>query len=162
MFKHDWSFKEETLKYFHNDLLCLYEVMLKANKQIFIDYDTDLKDSLTISSLAARIFLTKYYNNNILLINKTSMYKDIKEAYFGGITEVYKPYGHNLYYYDVNSLYPYISNQAMPGLDCVNVNYYDNPINIDDLFGFFYCKIKTPIYDYLGLLPVRKFKILRR
>lgn len=62
---------------------------------------------ITISSLAMRIFLKDFYNKNIPMINKPSIYKDLKQAYYGDITEVYKPLGHNLYYYDVNSLYPF-------------------------------------------------------
>jgi hypothetical protein len=69
------------------------------------------------------IFLKRYYNYNIPLINKKSIYYDIKQSYFGGITEVYKPYGKNLYYYDVNSLYPLAALNAKPGLNC---NYTDN------------------------------------
>jgi hypothetical protein len=129
--------------------------MTKVNKQVFMDYDTDLKDSLTVSSLAARIFLNNYYNNNIPTVNTASIYKDIKEAYYGAITEVYRPYGKDLYCYDVNSLYPFVAHQPMPGLQCKNITYYVPICNLSNLFGFFYCKIKTPDNLYLGLLPVR-------
>lgn len=125
LFKINWSFKEETLLYLEKDLLCLYEIMIKVNKQLFLDYGSDVKDSLTISSLAARIFLKKYYNNNIPVINKASMYRDIKEGYYGRITEVYKPYGQNHYYYDVNSLYPFVAHQPMPGLECNKITFYE-------------------------------------
>ncbi|RYE15199.1 MAG: hypothetical protein EOP34_04145 [Rickettsiales bacterium] len=141
--------------YLKNDLLCHYQVMSKVNKQVFMDYDTDLKDTLTISSLAARIYLNNYYNKNIPTINKASMYKDIKEAYYGGITEVYKPYGKDLYYYDVNSLYPYVAHQPMPGLECKKISFFEPIYDTSNLFGFFYCRIKTPEDLYLGLLPVR-------
>lgn len=75
------------------------------------------------------------------------MYGDIKQGYYEGITEVYKPYGENLYYYDVNSLYPYVALQPLPGLDCKKVHYFDNLAdqNINDLFGLFYCKVETPL-----------------
>lgn len=96
----------------------LYQVIRKANKQVFLDYDVNMTDNLTISGLALKIFRSKYYNNDIPLVNKTSMYRDIKEAYYGAITEVYKPYGEKLYYYDVNSLYPYVALQDMPGINC--------------------------------------------
>lgn len=82
------------------------------------------------------------------------MYRHIKKAYYGGITEVYKPHGHDLFYYDVNSLYPYVALQDMPGLVCNQYTYYIDK-DIDDLFGFFYCSIETPLHDYLGLLPVK-------
>lgn len=113
-----------------------------------------MRDNITISGLAVRIFLKDYYKGNIPAITKASMYRDIKQAYYGGITEVYKPVGYNLYYYDVNSLYPYVTLQDMPGLDCTKVA-YNNYKSVDDLFGFFYCKIESPKDSYLGLLPVR-------
>ena len=102
-----------------------------------------------------KIFLMRYYNNNIPLINNRSIYDDIKKSYFGGITEVYRPYGENLYYYDVNSLYPYAALNPMPGCKCIfedSIN--SNLQNIPNIFGFFYCSIKTN-NGYLGLLPVR-------
>lgn len=69
-----------------------------------------MSNNNTISGLALRIILKNYYNNDkIPLINKSSIYKDIKRRYYGGITEVYKPYDENLFYYDVNSLYPFCS-----------------------------------------------------
>jgi hypothetical protein len=67
------------------------------------------------------------------------MFNDIYQGYFGGITEVYKPHGKNLYYYDVNYLYPAAALNPMPGSNCVFIhNLYD--YNSDELFGFFLLK----------------------
>lgn len=115
IYSKDWSFKVECIKCLKADLVSLYQVLAKVNKQIFEDYNVNITDKITISGLAVDIFMKKYYNN-IPFITKKSMYKDIKDAYSGGITEVYKPYGENIYYYDVNSLYPYVALQGMPGL----------------------------------------------
>lgn len=150
-----WSFKEETIKYLINDLLSLHQILIKANKQVFLDYNADMTDSITISGLALRIFFKDFYRENIPNINKASLYKDIKQAYYGGITEVYKPKGKNLFYYDVNSLYPSVALQDMPGLICSKLTFYTDNYNIDILFGFFYCAIETPLEGYLGLLPFR-------
>ena len=59
------------------------------------------------------------------------------------------------FYYDVNSLYPYVALQDMPGLICSKLNYYDDKQDISSLFGFFYCSIDAPLNSYLGLLPLR-------
>ena len=150
-----WSFKEETIKYLTNDLLSLHEILTVANKRVFLDYNINMTESMTISGLAVRLYLKDYYLNNILNINKASIYRDIKQGYYGGITEVYKPFGNDLYYYDVNSLYPYVALQDMPGLECSKILYYTGQEEIDNLFGFYYCSIETPLNDYLGLLPVR-------
>lgn len=119
-----------------------------------------MTESITISSLAMKIYLNKYYNNNIPKIDKHSIYRDIKQGYYGGITEVYIPYGEDLYYYDVNSLYPFASLNDMPGLNCEKLVYYNKTPDLSNLFGFFYCKVETPKDLYLGLLPIRsKFGI---
>jgi hypothetical protein len=41
--------------------------------------------------------------------------KFIRRGYYGGHTNVYIPYGENLHYYDVSSLYPFSMLQDMPG-----------------------------------------------
>ena len=153
-----WSFKDETVKYLQGDLNSLYEVIIKANKQVFIDYEVNMMDSLTISGLALKIFRKNYYQSNIPLINKTSMYRDIKQGYYGAITKVYKPYGEKLYYYDVNSLYPYVALQDLPGIVCSKETFMDASQDassshllrkgwdksIKGLFGFYYCSIESP------------------
>lgn len=162
----NWNSQLETIKYLEKDLLSLFEIINKFSDYTYVKYGVQVSNSLTISSLAMNIFLNKYYNNNIPLIIKTSLFEDIKLSYFGGITEVYKPTNTDneiLYYYDVNSLYPYASLNKMPGLNCVYesmINFYINQStdqtidNVEKLFGFYYCKIKTNNL-YIGLLPVR-------
>lgn len=136
--------------------------MLKvANQTIFLDHDAQMTDCLTMSSLALKIFMKKYYdhtNKPLPLINNKGIFDNIKSGYHGGLVEVYKPYGENLLYYDVNSLYPYVSLQDMPGLNWFYNEYCvdETSPNIDTLFGWFYCDIITPIEgNYLGLLPVK-------
>lgn len=155
MLSSNWSFKLEVEKHLESDLYSLYQVSLKANKQVLLHYDVNMIDNLTISGLALKIFMRKYYNENIPLINKTSMYRDIKQGYYGAITEVYKPSGEKLYYYDVNSLYPYVSLQDMPGTECSKENFINTNKSIKNLFGFYYCSVESNKNGYLGLLPVR-------
>lgn len=157
-----WSFKDETIKYLINDLLSLHQILTKTNKQVFLDYNVDMTDNITISGLALSLFFKDYYKDNIANINKASLYKDVKQAYYGGITEVYKPKGENLYYYDVNSLYPSVALNEMPGLLCSKLVFYEDYHNIDTLFGFFCCEIETPLEDYLGLLPFRKITVFKK
>lgn len=156
-----WDFKQTTISYLNDDLQCLYEVLTKANKQIHKDFKVSMMEGNTISSLAMKIYLNSFYNENIPHISKHSMYTDIKESYYGGITEggLYIPFGENLLYYDVNSLYPFarvgrVLND-MPGSKCSKVNFFNNGSSINDLFGFFYCQVESPVDSYLGLLPVK-------
>lgn len=130
-------------------------VINKFNKYIFLKYDLQMTECLTISRLALNIFITHYLGESKLaLINKVSIFNFIKEGYFGGITEVYIPYCENGFYYDVNSEYPFVAKNPMPGNKC---NYMEDfsgsGLNLDELFGYFYCRIKTN-NGYLGLLPL--------
>ncbi len=150
-----WNLKDECIKYLIKDLTSLLVVMDTFNKHIYKNYDLQLTDCSTISRLALSIFLKSFLNTSCIPIITSNMYNDIRQSYFGGITEVYKPYGKNLYYYDVNSLYPYAALNSIPGRKCVyREDYTDKGLNLKELFGFFYCDIETSD-SYLGLLPVR-------
>lgn len=152
-----WDFKLESLSYLSKDLISLYQILQKVNKALFLDFNVKMSNCLTVSKMSYEIF-SKYYlsvDKPIPHINKKSIYRDIKLGYYGGNTEVYKPYGENLYYYDVNSLYPYVSLNDMVGLECYRQEYINEKANLNELFGFFYCDIQAPKDNYLGILPVR-------
>lgn len=57
-----------------------------------------------------RIFRKNYLNEDTFKISIPNRNEDtfIRRGYYGGHVDVYKPYGENLFYYDVNSLYPFI------------------------------------------------------
>jgi hypothetical protein len=150
--------KSETLEYLKGDLVCLYQVLDKFGKHVFKDFDIQITNSLTISSLALNTYLQNFYENPCLpLINNKNLYNDIVQSYFGGVTEVYRPYGQNLYYYDVNSLYPFAALNPMPSAfntsHWINVDNSDT-IKLKDIFGFCFCEIETS-ENYLGFLPIR-------
>ena len=83
--------------------------------------------------------------------------EDIRQSYTGGAVDVYitnnfkdhvfkKTERDKLYYYDVNSLYPYVmSTMEMPIGKPIA---FDGDIRsvISYAFGFFYCTITTPEY----------------
>ena len=61
------------------------------------------------------IYQVLFFFKNIFLKKGGEIYHFIKQGYRGGAVDVYKPYGKNIYRYDVNSLYPYImANNPMP------------------------------------------------
>jgi DNA polymerase type B, organellar and viral len=128
-------------------------VMHKFSEYINRKYYLQVTDCLTISRLALNIFFKDYLKGTKLPIIGRNMFSDIKEAYYGGVTEVYRPYGRDLLYYDVNSLYPFAALNPMPGTDCTFIENVVNNIDLKYLFGFFYCEVETGD-NYLGLLPV--------
>lgn len=50
------DFKEEACKYLKDDLVSLFQVIIKANKIMFLNFRINITDSLTISGLASKIF----------------------------------------------------------------------------------------------------------
>lgn len=97
---YNWDPKNECIKYLNTDLNSHYEVLSKANKSLFLNYDLELTKVLTVSGLALNLFLGNYYKGNIPSIQTKNIYSYTSKSYYGGITEVYKPYGKDLYYYD--------------------------------------------------------------
>jgi len=84
--------------------------MQKAQDLYWTQYKVDIENCMTLSSLAMNIYRMNYYDPNLFPIHIPSRNEDrfIRRGYYGGHADTYKPYGENLYYYDVNSLYPYI------------------------------------------------------
>src|SRR6202040_4019119 len=119
----NWNLKLECLNYLNKDLKGLYEVMIEFSRLVYIYFNVDITDALTITRLSLNIF---------------------KKGYYGGITEVYIPYGKDLLYIDINSLYPFAALNSMPGTECNYIeSFEDNGLDLDKLFGFFYAKVKT-------------------
>ena len=157
IYQTNWSLKEESLKYLKKDLLGLLEVLEKFKNKLFIEHGLDLTEGLTISRLALNKFL-KYYlkDSKLPLINKINMFNFIYAGYHGGRTEVFKPYGKDLKYYDVNSLYPTVALYNMPGLKVFYLkSFIEEGLNLENLFGVFKAKVKIDNNNYLGLLPVK-------
>lgn len=105
-------------EYLRQDILLLGGVMVKAQEIYWTQYKVDIENCLTLSALAMNIYRMNYYDPKSFPIHIPSRNEDtfIRRGYYGGHADVYKPYGENLYYYDVNSLYPYIMKTfPMPG-----------------------------------------------
>jgi DNA polymerase type B, organellar and viral len=155
--KSNWNLRQESINYLEKDLVSLLEVLEKFNSSLFINHNIQMTENLTISRIALTKYLKYYLNDYKLpLINKLQHFNFINFGYYGGITEVYIPHGTNLKYYDVNSLYPYVALNPMPGINCTYVENIDGKgLELDNLFGFFYARVKTNSKLYLGILPVK-------
>ena len=132
--------------YLINNLIINYEIIIYFIKFLNDNYYIKFTNLYSVSNLAFNIYRTNYYKENIPIIN-THIYNLIKKSYYGGsyfIKSELKYYS-NLYYYDVNSLYPYCMLNDMPGK---YIKYYNNLNNEqfikEDMFGFYYCIIDIP------------------
>jgi len=104
------------------------------------------------------------YNKNLFLIETSKQFIIFCfcEAYFVS-KSIHTPIANILYlikislfYYNVNSLYPYAALNDMPGTKCKFEDNIDQNIKeLNNIFGFFYVKVTAPNNNYLGLLPYR-------
>lgn len=79
----------------------------------------------------------------------------IRRAYYGGHTDTYKPYGEDLYYYDVNSLYPFVMKEfPMPGGVPVWHGNLESK-DLDSMFGFIEAYVVCPKTIKKPFLPYR-------
>jgi len=163
--KRIWNFKDEASKYCGNDCIALHDILTKFNELIYDKFNVNIHNSLTLPSLAMRIFKTHYLPENKIFQLVGRVEQAIRESYTGGAVDVYVPHNkinalvnkgkgdytfkqtyNKLYYYDVNSLYPYVmAFFSMPiGLPI----YFEGNIRRvePNAYGFFYCKITSPKY----------------
>jgi len=151
------TLRDQLLDYMKQDIRLLGGVMLKAQSIYWTHYKVDIVTKLTLSSLALTIFRTNYYDQINWPIHIPNRNEDtfMRRGYYGGHADAYKPYGENLYYYDVNSLYPYImKSYPMPGGKPVwhgNLEGQD----LDSLYGFIEAYVECPRNITRPFLPYR-------
>lgn len=152
--------REQLLEYMKQDILLLGGVMHKAQAIYYSLYKVDIIKKRTLSSLALEIFRTCYYDQKNWPIYIPNRNEDtfIRRGYYGGHADSYIPYGENLYYYDVNSLYPYImKNYPMPGGEPVWQDNLEGQ-DLDNLYGFIEAYIECPPNIKRPFLPYRDAK----
>ncbi|KAM3218115.1 hypothetical protein P3L10_022644 [Capsicum annuum] len=131
--------------------------MLKAQEIILDKYHMDIMNVMTLSSLSLKIFRQNYLDDEVFHIHLPTRNQDtfIRRGFYGGHVDVYKPYGENLYYYDVNSLYPYIMVEyPIPcGIPASKNNLKST--KLDSLFGFLEAYVVCPTYISRPFLPYK-------
>jgi len=140
----DYDLRNELIIYASLDCKILCDILIKFNDLIFDLFNLNINNYPTLPSLAFGLFRSKYLIENEVCTITGQAYNDLKQSYSGGSTDMIIPYGKNLYYYDINSLYPYsmlskpvpIRNMKAFTGDILKFN--------PDAFGFFEAIIKTP------------------
>ena len=142
--------------YLQADCKGLHEALTKFEIQTLIETGVSLKNICTTAQLAMRTYRKKFFpQTKIMEINNyQASEKNIRKAYYGGRTEIFKQKGENLNYYDVNSLYPDVMrNNDMP----IGIPIKSFDMEIND-FGIAYAEVTCPNYINIPVLP-RKAKI---
>lgn len=123
----EYNIKIQTLQYLKNDLDCLLQCLIEFNQKIFDAYHINTFDHYTLSGLAFKIFRTKYMLPKSVPSFEESLNKSLRAGYTGGVVDVFRPVGRNLYCYDVNSLYPHIMKGYFPSGDYSTIE-FDSPV----------------------------------
>lgn len=144
---------DKFIKYALQDSVGLLKALLRAQDIYVRDYNVDIGSIWSTSTLSLKIFRLNFLNETIPSLNK-SLDFFIRKSYFGGATDHYKLYGENLYYYDINSLYPHVMLQDMP---LHHIKYHNNlsEYNFASFFGFCLAEIECPTNIKTPLLPFR-------
>ena len=151
--------REELEEYLKYDLWSLYEILIHFHK---------FYDRTSLGLTTASNSMQEFESSNKEEIKQNSVYDSFfRLSYHGGLTQVYKPFftsEHNdysedhLYYYDVNSLYPFVmQNNTYP---TGKIKVIDS-LNINDCNDNFLCKAKIEIKeDYNPSIPIFNNNIL--
>lgn len=160
-----WNLREEAIKYCIQDCVVLYDILVKFSELIWDKYQVNITSYPTLSSLTYNIYLTHFLGDNKIPMITGQLFNDIKLAYTGGSTDMFIPTNifdkisgfirkiiNKIFYYDVNSLYPFIMSKFL--MPCGKMYYFEGDIynrnlvinNIipKDVLGFFFCKVIAP------------------
>ena len=86
-----WNIRDQTLKYCVQDCVTLYQVLDKFFKQNFLINGVNGSDYVSLPSLNYANFRTKFLNDFEIPVITGEMYDFIKNNYYGGAVDVYKP-----------------------------------------------------------------------
>jgi len=159
-----WILREETLKYVDIDCIALHQILIKFGNIIYDRWGIDIKHTPTLPALCFKIYKARYMKEENIPIITGIPYRDIKQSYTGGSTDMYIPYGENIWCYDINSLYPtamknfkypvgnYISFTNLNNLSWLEIE----TIICRKIFGFIECKIDCPHSIKHPILQIRR------
>lgn len=96
--------------YLEADVKATYDLVYKLMELAELEEAAFLKCP-TVASLAMKIFKT-HFPEDFALVKAAELFKVkeefIRQGYYGGRTEIFKPLLEHGFHYDVNSLYPYV------------------------------------------------------
>jgi len=142
---------QEFINYSLQDAKSLYEALFTAQIMYFNKFKVDIESVYSTATLSLKIFRSKFQEDPIYIL-PSIIDNFIRQGYYGGGTDVYKGFGKNIYYYDVNSLYPYAMLNPMPYNLIKFHNNMDN-IKLENFFGFIEVEVLCPIDMKRPVLP---------
>ncbi len=150
--KGNFSIKKYAILYNEIDTVGLHKAIEKFFRILVDNFHIDFTHCITLPQLVMELFRKRNLDEDIKIrMFSKKMQNLISKAYYGAHTAVYIPYGEKLYYYDINSLYPFCMLKAMP---VGTPKKYDATKGLNDLFGFALVKVKVPQTLNIPVLPV--------
>ncbi len=155
------DYSEETRNdYVMNDCIILREAIIEFTNVLgFID--------ITISRIALLDFINRFCAHDLKYKYPKDFICDIQSFYYGGHVDVFKRYGENLNYYDINSCYGYAMQQCGTIFDFVcfvdkfadtetEKGLYNITIEDDLNIPVIPCRFKDKYYTKIYFLNTRK------
>lgn len=137
----NWSLRSETLAYLERDLISLHQILMVMSDDIFNKYCLDITKFVTLSSLSFNIFRSNFMSDSVRLPKlRGGINKAIREAFYGGCVDVYIPFIKKVFYYDVNSLYPFAMLRDMP----IGQPIHSSIKDLNKIFGFVKATVTSP------------------
>lgn len=147
------------IEYLRHDCIGLYEI-LDEFKRKMLEIGGDL--GLTIASTSLKTF-KRGYQKNVLYMCSKDVNDEMRNAYFGGRTEIFRMYAPEIldkyyYYIDNNSMYPFVMSQYPYPVSKPNI-VMTPPKNVYmENDGLTKAHVITPKDVYIPILP-SKIKI---
>jgi len=152
--------KKDIIKYCINDCIVLKELHDKffqfINTISYNDIQFNCQFVFSIANLAYTIWSTLFCDF-IIEGNSLEDFQIEKSSYYGGYCNCFKKYGKNLYYYDINSSYPFVMLSKIPiKLQKINkkniINFIDTNLYFVEVHYYKTIKITNlPIREKYGL-----------
>jgi len=106
------SISRKYLLYLIFDVFFLYYI-LKSSLFLFKVYKINMLECVSSTQFIYNIFLKTLKLKFVLLLRYIKNYY-VQASYSGGFVDILDSYGKNVYYYDINSLYPYVMLKPIP------------------------------------------------
>jgi hypothetical protein len=142
---------EQFINYSLQDAKALYEPLFNAKNYYFDKFKVDIASVYSLATLSLKIYRSKFQDDPIFIL-PSKIDNFIRNSYYGGGTDVYKGFAKLVYYYDVNSLYPYAMLNPMP-YNLIKIHNNMDNIKLDNFFGFIEVEVLCPITMKRPVLP---------
>jgi len=147
---------EQFSDYALQDVISLFDIMTKA-QTIYIElYNIDITTVVSLPSLSLKIFRLNFKTIPIPIL-KGIEDEFIRNAYFGGHTDISEAYSEDLHYYDIISLYPNAMLNDLPG-KFIKDHKNMKAIKLENFFGFVKVIVETLPNLKVPLLPYRDYE----